>query len=114
MGDGAPAGMDCTWPLESPGPLLVRHPGRCWGCLEGRFWGGGEVNCHPVLLLPLARPGVLRVDILVELGEDGLAVFEGAQEGGDVTEPVLHDPAILHQLCLGEDDPPEAGEAAAT
>ena len=54
--------------------------------------------------------GVALVDLLVEHGEDGVAVFEGAQEGGEGPEPpevLLLGHPILQELCPREKESPQ-------
>ena len=63
-----------------------------------------------VLLPPaLPRGGVALVDILMEEAEDGVTVGEGAQEGGDGPDLVLHYLifTILDQLSLGQKGLPD-------
>ena len=73
----------CREWLSSSLPISARY------CVE--LGGGGEAYCDPVLLLPLSSAGVALVDHLVEQDKYGLAVFEGAKEGGHGSDSVLYD-----------------------
>ena len=63
----------------------------------------GRGEAHRDVVLPALGCGeVALTDCLMEQGEDGVTVVKGAQKGGDCPDPVLHDPAILHDVGLGQ------------